>query len=244
MVEPVVQVENLTKFFKTLKAVDNLSFDIYPAEILGLVGPNGAGKTTTIHMLLGLTVPTSGRIRVFGFESEKNREKILQRSNFSSTYVSMPYSLTVRESLRVFAQLYQVKGKEEKIQSLLKLFEMVDIRDKQVRQLSSGQQTRLNLAKALINDPELLFLDEPTSSLDPDIADKTRKFLKRIKEEKNISILYTSQNMKEMEEISDRVLFIHKGRLIASGIPDEVIRRFGRRNLEEVFIKVAREQKS
>ena len=240
MYEPIVEVKGLTKVFKLLKAVDNVSFDIYPGEILGLLGPNGAGKTTIIHMLLGLTAPASGDIKVFGFDLKKNREKIIQDVNFSSSYVSMPNSLTVKESLKVFARLYKVKEKEKRISELLKIFEIEDIEDKLVRNISSGHQTRLNLAKALINNPKILFLDEPTTSLDPDIADKTRSLLKSIKKNRSLSILYTSHNMKEMEEMSDRIIFLYKGRIIAEGRPEEIIRDFRRKNLEEVFLKVAR----
>ncbi len=243
MFEPVVEVNGLTKVFKSFKAVDNVSFDIYPGEILGLLGPNGAGKTTIIHMLLGLTTPASGDINVFGFDLKKNREKIIQDVNFSSSYVSMPNSLTVKENLKVFARLYKVKKKEKRISELLKIFEIEAIEDKFVRHISSGHQTRLNLAKALINNPKILFLDEPTASLDPDIADKTRSLLKSIKKNRNLSILYTSHNMKEMEEMSDRIIFLHKGRIIAEGRPEEIIRDFRRKNLEEVFLKVAREEK-
>lgn len=242
MNEAVVEVKGLTKFFKALKAVDDVSFKLNTGEILGLLGPNGAGKTTIIHMLLGLTAPTAGEIKIFGLSLENHRSKILQETNFSSTYVAMPYSLTVQESLRVFARLYRVKKREEKITELLGVFEMEGLGKKEVRHLSSGLLTRLNLAKALINDPKILFLDEPTASLDPDIADKTRTFLQKVKKEKKISILYTSHNMKEMEEISDRIIFLDKGKIIAVGPPEEVIKKFGRKNLEEVFLKVTRRE--
>jgi ABC-2 type transport system ATP-binding protein len=244
MLEPIVEVEGLTKVFKSLKAVNQVSFFIYPGEILGLLGPNGAGKTTIIHMLLGLTTPTAGEVKIFGQHLAKHRKEIIQEANFSSNYVSMPNSLTVIECLKVFARLYHVKNKEEKIAELLKIFEIEDIRDKLVRHLSSGQQTRLNLAKSLINDPKILFLDEPTASLDPDIADKTRRLLQLIKKRSNISILYTSHNMKEMEEMSDRIVFLHKGRIIAEGKPADVIKNFKGKDLEEVFLKVAREERS
>jgi ABC-2 type transport system ATP-binding protein len=244
MAEPIVEVTRLIKFFKALKAVDNVSFRLEPGEILGLLGPNGAGKTTIIHMLLGLTTPTAGSIRVFGLDLEKHRSKILQQANFSSTYVSMPYSLTVKESLKVFARLYGVRHKEEKIAELLRIFEMEEIKSKEVRHLSSGLLSRLNLVKALINSPKVLFLDEPTASLDPDIADKTRTLLRQIKKEQGISIIYTSHNMKEMEEISDRIIFLDKGRIIASGKPTEVVQSFHRRNLEEVFLQLARGEKA
>ncbi len=240
MKEVVVEVKGLSKVFDSFTAVDGVTFQLYRGEILGLLGPNGAGKTTIIHMLLGLTTPTSGQIRVFGLALEDHKEEILKRVNFSSTYVSLPYSLTVRENLMVFAMLYGVKDVERRMEEVMRLFEIEDIKDKLVRNLSSGQLTRLNLAKALINDPEILFLDEPTASLDPDIADKTRRLLRKIKEERHISIFYTSHNMKEMEEISDRVIFLNKGRIIAEGSPGDVVRNFRGENLEEVFLKVAR----
>lgn len=242
MFEPVVKVKGLTKIFPSVKAVDDVSFHIYPGEILGLLGPNGAGKTTIIHMLLGLTTPSAGKIKIFGLDLKKKREKIVQHINFSSTYVSMPNSLTVKECLRVYALLYGVREKNERVSELLRIFGIDNIQNKLVRHLSSGQQTRLNLAKALINDPQVLFLDEPTASMDPDIADKTRHLLKRIKKERNLSILYTSHNMAEMEEMSDRILFLHHGRIIASGRPEEVIKSLRGKTLEEVFIKIAREE--
>jgi ABC-2 type transport system ATP-binding protein len=244
MQDAVVAVKGLTKTFKNLKAVDAVSFEIYPGEILGLLGPNGAGKTTIIHMLLGLTTPDSGVIRVFGMDLKKKRDIIVQEVNFSSTYVSMPNSLSVKECLRVFARLYGVPDREKEINRVLIDFEIQDIENKLIRNLSSGQETRLNLAKAFINRPKILFLDEPTASLDPDIADKTRKLLLRVKQEQGFSILYTSHNMKEMEELSDRILFLYKGRIIAEGKPKDVIQELKGRDLEEAFIRVVREQKA
>ena len=241
MSDPIVSVTGLTKDFKALRAVNDVSFEVRKGEILGLLGPNGAGKTTIIHMLLGLTTPNAGEIRIFGLGLGTHRQEILQQVNFSSTYTEMPYSLTIRESLRVFARLYNVPDREEKICSLLQTFGLLDIKTKTVRNLSTGQRTRLNLCKALINDPRLLLLDEPTSSLDPDIADKTRRFLRKIMTERELSILYTSHNMKEMEEICDRIVFLHKGRILAEGTPDEVVRFFRGKNLEDAFIKVARQ---
>jgi len=238
--EKTVDVKNLKKAFNGFVALDDVSFYIDKGEILGLLGPNGAGKTTIIHILLGLTMPTSGDIRIFDMDLCRMRREILNYINFSSSYVSMPLSLTAKENLRIFAMLYGVKNREKKIDELLHAFEIYDIRDKLVRKLSSGQVTRLCLAKALLNDPKLLLLDEPTASLDPDIADKTRVLLKRFRDERGLTILYTSHNMKEMEEMSDRIVFLDKGRIIASGRPDEVIKGFDRETLEEVFIKVAR----
>ncbi|MGB9836617.1 MAG: ABC transporter ATP-binding protein [Candidatus Saccharicenans sp.] len=240
---PLLQVINLSKSYNSFQAVKNVSFELYPGEILGLLGPNGAGKTTIIHMLLGLTSPSSGTIRIFGLNPEKarEREKILNRMNFSSTYVAMPYSLTLRESLLVFARLYGVKQARSKVNLLIEQFELGEVADRPVRTLSSGQMTRLNLAKAFVNDPEILLLDEPTASLDPDIADRTRKYLLEVKRTRKMAILYTSHNMQEMEEISDRLLFLHHGEIIARGTPEELIARFRGEDLEDVFLKVARE---
>ena len=239
-INPIIEVSSLTKIFSGNKAVDNISFEVYQGEILGLLGPNGAGKTTTLQMLLGLTTPTSGDIMIFGLDISHHKEKILQDVNFSSSYISMPYSLTIIENLTVFARLYGVKKHKEKIAGLLKDFEIKDIKDSVVRSLSTGQITRVCLVKALLNDPKILFLDEPTASLDPDIADKTRRLLKKIQKEKGLSILYTSHNMKEMEDMSDRIIFLDKGKIIAAGRPEEVLTKFKVENLEDVFIKIAR----
>lgn len=240
---PILEVKNLSKSYNSFQAVKDVSFELYPGEILGLLGPNGAGKTTILHMLLGLTSPTFGEIRIFGLNPEKprQREKILRRMNFSSTYVALPYSLTLRESLMVFARLYGVKKAKAKIDSLIEQFDLKDVADQPVRTLSSGQMTRLNLAKAFINDPEVLLLDEPTASLDPDIADRTRTYLKEVKRSKKIAILYTSHNMQEMEEISDRLIFLHRGEIIARGTPKDLIAKFRGEDLEDVFLKIARE---
>jgi ABC-2 type transport system ATP-binding protein len=240
--EKIVEVKELKKAFNGFMAVEDVSFEICKGEILGLLGPNGAGKTTIIHILLGLTIPTSGEIRIFDMELSKKRREILNYLNFSSSYVSMPLSLTVRENLRIFAMLYGIKNSKDKIDELLKDFEISDLGDKLVRKLSSGQVTRVCLAKALLNEPKLLLLDEPTASLDPDIADKTRKLLKRFRDEKGLTILYSSHNMREMEEMSDRIVFLDKGKVIATGTPDDVVKEFKKENLEEVFIGVARGQ--
>lgn len=238
--KPLVEVRGLTKTFNGIKAVDNISFEVYEGEILGIIGPNGAGKTTTLQMLLDLTTPTSGEIRIFGLELATNRPEILGKVNFSSSYISLPHSLTVRENLKIFARLYDVASPKARIHELATAFEIEDLMDVPVRRLSSGQITRVCLTKALLNDPKILFLDEPTASLDPDIADKTRVMLKRIKAERGLSILYSSHNMQEIEEISDRVIFMDSGRIIAVGRPSEIREKFGSASLEEVFLKVAR----
>ena len=236
----LVEVEGLTKTFNGVRAVIDISFDIYEGEVLGLLGANGAGKTTTLQMLLGLTTPTEGTVRLFGLEMKDKREEILKRVNFSSSYVSLPFSLTVYENLQVFAMLYEIKERRAKIMDLLKTFEIEDLKDKPVRRLSTGQITRVCLAKSLLNDPEVLFLDEPTASLDPDIANKTRKLLKDITRNKGVAILYTSHNMKEMEEICDRVIFMDRGRIAAIGTLERIKEQFKTDDLEEVFLRIAR----
>jgi ABC-2 type transport system ATP-binding protein len=239
---PIVQVRNLTKQFGDFTAVDGISFDIRQGEILGLLGPNGAGKTTTIQILLGLITPTAGSIRMFGLDLMTHREEILQQVNFSSTYISMPFSLTVEENLRVVARLYDLANVERRIDDVVKKLEMESFRSKLTRRLSSGQMTRLTLAKAILTEPKILFLDEPTASLDPDIAHKTRSLLREIRAATGLSMLYTSHNMREMEEMSDRIIFLQRGKIVAEGTAEEIVTRFGQSDLEEVFLKLAREQ--
>lgn len=242
MASPVVEVRNLTKRFHGFTAVDNISFDIKKGEILGLLGPNGAGKTTTIHMLLGLITPTVGNIHMFGLDLATHRETILKQVNFSSTYISMPFSLTVEENLKVIARLYELKHIQQRIDDIVKKLEMEDIRHRLTRKLSSGQMSRLTLAKAIMTEPKVLFLDEPTASLDPDIVNKIKSFLKEYQRSEGLSILYTSHNMREMEEMSDRIIFLQRGKIVAEGTASEIIQRYAQRDLEEVFLKLAREQ--
>lgn len=240
MSEVIVEVKNLRKEFDGTVAVADVSFEVQRGEIVGVLGANGAGKTTTIQILLGLVTPSSGTVRIFGKDLERDRVEILQRANFSSAYTNLPNNLRVWENLVVFSKLYGVRDSREKIDQLLELFEIAHLRNKNAGNLSSGETTRLNLCKALLNDPELLMLDEPTASLDPDFADKVRKLLRRIQREKQITMVYTSHNMRDVEEVCDRVLFLHKGRIIAKGTPQQVIERFNQKSLEEVFIRVAR----
>jgi ABC-2 type transport system ATP-binding protein len=237
----VLQVTNLTKRFGDFTAVDDISFAIKPGEILGLLGPNGAGKTTTIHMLLGLITPTSGSICMFGLDLATQREQILQQVNFSSTYISLPLALTVEENLRVVARLYGMSEIARRVDEVVKKLEMEEFRHKVTRKLSSGQMTRLTLAKAFLTEPKILFLDEPTASLDPDIAHKIRALLKEEQRSAGLSILYTSHNMREMEEMSDRIIFLQRGKIVAEGTAQEIVTRFGEADLEEVFLKIARE---
>ncbi|WP_455389793.1 ABC transporter ATP-binding protein, partial [Petrachloros mirabilis] len=212
MSNPVLQVSNLSKRFGDFAAVDDISFVIKPGEILGLLGPNGAGKTTTIHMLLGLITPTSGSISMFGLDMATQREQILQQVNFSSTYISLPLALTVEENLWVVARLYGMAEIARRVDEVVKKLEMEEFRHKVTRKLSSGQMTRLTLAKAFLTEPKILFLDEPTASLDPDIAHKIRALLKEEQRSAGLSILYTSHNMREMEEMSDRIIFLQRGK--------------------------------
>ena len=240
---PVLQVTNLQKRFGNFAAVDGISFMLKPGEILGLLGPNGAGKTTTIQMLLGLITPTTGSIQMFGLDLPTHREAILQQVNFSSTYIAMPQALTVEENLWVVARLYGVQNIARRVDEIIEKLEMEDLRHKVTRKLSSGQMTRLTLAKAFLTAPKILFLDEPTASLDPDIAEKIRVLLKEERRTSGLSILYTSHNMREMEEMSDRIIFLQHGRIVAEGTAQEIVTRFGQTSLEEVFLKLARESR-
>jgi ABC-2 type transport system ATP-binding protein len=236
----VLRVHDLTKVFNGVTAVDRLSFSIDTGEIVGMLGANGAGKTTTLQMILGLIRPSSGRIEIFGQELEQHRIDILQRMNFSSVGVNLPANLRVSQNLWIFAKLYDVNDARRRIDDLLKLLEIDHLREAITGQLSSGELSRVNLCKALLNRPELLLLDEPTASLDPDIADKVRKILRRVQLEDGIAMLYTSHNMRDIEEICDRLLFLHNGHLIAEGSPQQIIERFHTHSLEEVFIRIAR----
>jgi len=239
--EPVVLVSGLTKVFGAATAVDHVSFQARRGEILGLLGPNGAGKTTTLQMLLGLTTPSAGHARILGLDLALERRAILQRVNFSSAYVNLPFNLTAYENLNVFAHLYGVRRPAEKIGALLELFEIKEAKDRVTGALSTGQQTRLNLCKAFLNDPEVLFLDEPTASLDPDIADKVRTTLVRLQRERGLTMIYTSHNMHEVERLCDRVIFLSRGRVVAEGTPQELLDQANRGTLDEVFIAIARD---
>lgn len=237
----VIEVENLTKKFGPVIAVDGISFGIEEGKITGLLGPNGAGKTTTIQMLLDIVTPTGGEIRIFGKDLYNFREEILNQVNFSSPYVSLPGNLKVRENLFTFARLYGIKNIEKKVGELAEFFGIEKFMGKMTNTLSTGQLTRLNLAKALLNDPKLLLLDEPTASLDPDIADRTRKLLKQIQRERRVTILYTSHNMPEVEEICGRVIFLNHGRITDDGTPGELVKKYGHKDMNDVFLTIARE---
>ncbi|MDP3724084.1 MAG: ABC transporter ATP-binding protein [bacterium] len=241
MQQTVLEVKNLTKRYNaTTTAVDNMSFSMHEGEILGFLGPNGAGKTTTIQMILDIITPTSGTIRIFDKDMVHHREQILNEVNFSSAYVSLPGNLRVWENLYTFARLYDVKNYQKKLAELMQTFEVSELRNRMSASLSSGQATRVHLIKALLNEPKLLFLDEPTASLDPDIADRTRKLLKKIQMEKGLSIFYTTHNMQEVEELCDRAIFINHGKIVTEGTPSELVKKYGLQDLNEVFIEIAR----
>lgn len=238
--ESVLFAENISKSFDGKLAVDDLTLHLGRGEVLGLLGVNGAGKSTTMNMLLGLTTPDTGRIEAFGMDLHRHRVAILRRANFCSTYADLPANLSVAQNLLVFARIYGVPEPRRRIAELLELFEISTLKDRTTGHLSSGESTRLNLCKALLNAPELLMLDEPTASLDPDIADKVRKIIRRVQSESRIAILYTSHNMRDIEEVCDRIIFIHEGRIVSEGTPDEVKRQFQQESLEGVFISIAR----
>jgi ABC-2 type transport system ATP-binding protein len=240
----LLEVDDLTKTFGSFTAVDRVSFAVERGEVLGLLGPNGAGKTTTIHMVLDLILPTSGEIRIFGTPLRQNRQEILGRMNFASPYISFPPRLTVLENLKVYARLYGVANPSSKITEVLRLFSIDHLRDKMVARLSSGEGTRVGLAKAFINDPQLLLLDEPTAYLDPQAALQVRQILRKVQREHGTTVLYTSHNMAEVEEICDRIVFLHRGRVIATGSPVEVSRAILKEDLskpalQEVYLRVA-----
>lgn len=236
----VLEVKNLVKKFGGFIAVNNISFDLKEGEILGLLGPNGAGKTTTIQMLLGTITPTQGTINYFGKDFSKHQHESLQFINYSSAFNSLQGRITVWENLLVFALLYQVENPKEKIEKLTKYFEVNELLESKYKDLSSGQQTRINIVKSLLNDPKILLMDEPTASLDPDISDKLLTFIEEIKSKHNLAILYTSHNMKEVTRICDRVIFMDKGNIVAEDTPEALIKKLGKTNLEHVFLEIVR----
>ncbi|MBI2056449.1 MAG: ABC transporter ATP-binding protein [Candidatus Sungbacteria bacterium] len=220
----IIEVKNLSKLFGGFTAVDNISFVLKEGEILGLLGPNGAGKTTTIQMLLGVLTPTKGEITMFGKEFFKYREEALEMINFSSTYTTLPWDLTVRENLTYISYLYALFDRKKRLQEITALFKLEDLLEQKISQLSAGQQTRVNLAKAFINFPKILLLDEPTASLDPDVAAYIREFLLQEQKKFGVSIILTSHNMAEVEELCDRIVFINKGAIVADDTPENLAR--------------------
>lgn len=237
----VLSVTNLSKHFSSFKAVDDISFVLEEGEILGLLGPNGAGKTTTIQMLLAVLTPTSGSISYFGKELSKNREEILENLNFSSTYTNLPWLLSVKEVLTYTSYLYKIADRKKKLDELIDQFRLIDIWNLRITDLSTGQLTRVNLAKAFINDPKILLLDEPTASLDPEVAKLVRALLLEKQQKNKISVVFTSHNMQEVEEICDRILFINNGKIVADDTPDNLMKSIEKCTLH---LKINREKKN
>jgi ABC-2 type transport system ATP-binding protein len=242
--QPIIDVDQLQKRFGDLKAVDGLTFSVAAGQTVALLGGNGAGKTTTISMLLGLLVPTAGRISLFGLDIAKHRHKVLGRMNFSSPYVDLPHRLSARENLIVFAKLYGIKDVATRIKEVAAALDLGALLDRKTGSLSAGQKTRVALGKALLNRPELLLLDEPTASLDPDTADWVRHYLETYQRDSGAAILLASHNMNEVERLAHEVLMLRKGKIVDRGTPDDLIYRFGRQNLEEVFLDIARDRRS
>ena len=238
----LIIVENLSKNYQKKVAVKNISFTINENEILGLLGPNGCGKTTTIAMMLGLLKPSSGNVKIHGQDIEKNRISLLHKMNFISPYIELPKKLTVMENLIVYGNLYSVKKINERIEYLSHKLRLNEFINNQTGELSSGQKNRVSLAKALINEPSVLLLDEPTASLDPETGDFVRKFIENISKEKKMSILLASHNMDEVKRLCKNVLMMNNGVIIDKGTPDDLIAKHGKKNLEEVFLKLNRKE--
>jgi ABC-2 type transport system ATP-binding protein len=240
MSEPVILVENLAKRYGATLAVDGISFAVERGVTTALLGGNGAGKTTTLSILLGLLLPTSGSVRIFDEDVLRHRYRVLPRMNFSSPYVDLPHRLTVRQNLVVYARLYGLPQRDERIAALAQDLQIEALLERPAGKLSSGQKTRVALAKALLNEPELLLLDEPTVSLDPDTGDWVRGYLEDYRARSGATILLASHNMAEVERLCSEVLMMRAGRIVDRGSPDALIERYGRTNLEEVFLHIAR----
>ena len=236
-----LEVKNLVKKFKSTIAVNNISLEIEKNNTLGLLGPNGCGKTTSIGMMLGLITPTSGEIFIDGIKlNSENRIKLLSLMNFASPYVELPKKLTVRQNLEVYARLYGVINKVERIEELVEDLNLSKFLDKNTGELSSGQKNRVSLAKSLINKPKLLFLDEPTASLDPDVGDFVREYLEKYKNKNELTMLLASHNMKEVERLCSKIIMMKQGKIVDEGTCEELINKHGRKNLEDTFLKIAR----
>lgn len=238
-----IEVTNLSKKYKSKHAVNNINFKINENEMVGLLGPNGCGKTTTIGMILGLLKPTSGNVLINGTNIEENKISLLHKMNFISPYVELPKKLKVKQNLIVYGKLYNVKDLDDRIDYLANKLRLNELLNKITGELSSGQKNRVSLAKALINDPSVLLLDEPTASLDPETGDFVRTFLENYKKEKRISVLLASHNMDEVKRLCDSVLMMKDGIIVDSGTPNELITKYGRKNLEEVFLEIVRNEK-
>ena len=238
-----IEIKNLSKEYNNILAVKNINFTINKGSIVGLLGPNGCGKTTTIGMMLGLIKPTSGTVFINGLniENENNRTKILEKVNFISPYVELPKKLTVEENLKVYGKLYGVNNLQDKISDLMKQLNLFELKKRKTGELSSGQKNRVSLAKALINEPEILFLDEPTASLDPDVGDYIRTYLENFASKKDTTILLASHNMNEVERLCNEIMMMKNGEIIDKGTCGSLIIKHGRKNLEETFLKIVRE---
>ena len=238
-----IEINNLSKQYNNVQAVKNINFKINKGSIVGLLGPNGCGKTTTIGMMLGLIKPTSGTVFINGqnIESENNRTNILEKMNFISPYVELPKKLTVEENLQVYGRMYGVNNLQDKISHLMKDLNLFEFKKRKTGELSSGQKNRVSLAKALINDPEILLLDEPTASLDPDVGDYVRTYIENSASKKGTTILLASHNMNEVERLCHEVMMMKNGEIIDKGTSKNLINKHGRKNLEEVFLKIVRE---
>ncbi len=237
---PVIQVECLCKYYGSVRAVNGISFTVARGSICALLGGNGAGKTTTIAMLLGLLLPTSGQIHILGEELQRHRQRVLPRLNFSSPYLDLPQRLTVAENLMVYSRLYGVSNHRERITVLGRDLDIDSFFKRPYGSLSAGQKTRVALAKALLNKPEILLLDEPTASLDPDTADRIRSILTNYRNQSGATLLMASHNMSEVERLCNQVIILRTGNIVATGTPGELIHRYGRNDMEEVFLDVAR----
>ena len=237
-----IKVTNLKKSYGTKEAVKNINFEIKENEIIGLLGPNGSGKTTTIGMILGLLKPTSGEVLINGLKIEKNPIEILQKINFISPYIELPKKLTVKQNLIVYGKLYSVKNLNEKIDYLVSKLRLENLLNRVTGELSSGQKNRVSLAKALINDPEILLLDEPTASLDPDVGDYVRGIIENFASNNGTTVLLASHNMNEVDRLCSEVMMMKNGNIIDKGKSKDLINKHGRRNLEEVFLKIARDK--
>ncbi|SYZ72574.1 Heme ABC transporter ATP-binding protein [Candidatus Zixiibacteriota bacterium] len=237
----ILKISGLTKEYGTLKAVDHISFSVHSGQIVGLLGPNGAGKSTTINMILGILQPTDGTVEIFGRDLSKNRSAISRELNFAAVYAHMPPNLTVKQNLRLFGHLYGVKNVNDRIGELLQEFDLEKFASSKAGVLSSGELSRLSLAKAVINRPKLLLLDEPTASLDPSIALSIREKIKEYVDKTGTAVLWTSHNMREIEAVCDEVMFLSHGHILLSGHPRTLPLDHGKKDLEELFIAVARE---
>ena len=243
MKEIVIEINNLSKMYKNILAVKNINFKISKGSIIGLLGPNGCGKSTTIGMMLGLIKPTSGEVLINNKNIEKNRTDLLQKMNFISPYIELPKKLTIEENLKVYGRMYGVKNLKDKIDELMEKLNLVEFKKRKTGELSSGQKNRVSLAKALINDPEILLLDEPTASLDPDVGDYVRSIIENFASSNKKTILIASHNMNEVERLCDEVLMMKNGQIIDKGKSVDLIKNHGRKNLEEVFLKIVRDEK-